>query len=63
MEMPYTVGKWDTTAPITVSLAKGKNTLTFNRTVMENFKAEGYKYAGPEFGGITIKKFTLKPLK
>jgi hypothetical protein len=63
MEMPYTVGKWDTTAPITVSLAKGKNTLTFNRTVMENFKAEGYKYAGPEFGGITIKKFALKPLK
>jgi hypothetical protein len=63
MEIPYTVGKWETCAPVTVSLAKGMNKLTFNRTVMEDFKNEGYKYAGPEFGGITIRKFTLKPVK
>jgi hypothetical protein len=63
MEMPYTVGKWETSAPVTVSLAKGKNKITFNRTVIEDFKQEGYKFAGPEFGGITIKEFTLKPVK
>jgi hypothetical protein len=63
MEMPYTVGKWGVTAPVTVSLTKGVNKLTFNRTVIPDFIKEGYKFAGPEYGGITIKEFILKPLK
>ena len=63
MEMPYTVGKWGATAPVTVSLAKGKNTLSFNRTVIPDFIKEGYKFAGPEYGGITIKEFILQPVK
>jgi hypothetical protein len=63
MELPYTVGKWKASPPVTVSLTKGMNKLAFNRTVMADFIKEGYKYAGPEFGGITIKEFTLKPLK
>ncbi len=63
MEMPYTVGKWGVTAPVTVSLTKGVNKLTFNRTVIPDFIKEGYKFAGPEYGGITVKEFTLKPLK
>lgn len=62
MEMPYTVGKWGVTASVTVSLTKGVNKLTFNRTVIPDFIKEGYKFAGPEYGGITIKEFTLKPL-
>ncbi len=63
MEMPYTVGKWGATAPVTVSLSKGMNKLTFNRTVIPDFIKEGYKFAGPEYGGITVKEFTLKLLK
>ncbi len=63
MEMPYTVGKWGVTAPVTISLTKGVNKLTFNRTVIPDFIKEGYKFAGPEYGGITIKEFVLKPVK
>ena len=63
MEMPYTVGKWGVTAPVTVSLTKGKNKLTFNRTVIPDFIKEGYRFAGPEYGGITVKEFLLKPVK
>jgi hypothetical protein len=63
MEMPYTVGKWGATAPVTVSLAKGMNKLSFNRTVIADFIKEGYKFAGPEYGGITIKEFILQPVK
>ncbi len=63
MEMPYTVGKWGVTAPVTVSLTKGMNKITFDRTVIPDFIKEGYKFAGPEYGGITVKEFTLKPLK
>jgi hypothetical protein len=63
MEMPYTVGKWGETAPVTVALTKGVNKLTFNRTVIPDFIKEGYKFAGPEYGGITVKDFVLKPVK
>ncbi len=63
MEMPYTVGKWGVTAPVTVALTKGVNKLTFNRTVIPDFINEGYKFAGPEYGGITVKEFVLKPVK
>jgi hypothetical protein len=63
LEMPYTVGKWETTAPVTVSLRKGMNKISFNRTVIPDFIKEGYKFAGPEYGGITIKDFVLKPVK
>jgi hypothetical protein len=61
MEMPYTVGKWGETAPVTITLSKGKNVLTFTRTVPEDFIKEGYRFAGPEFGGITLQSFLLKP--
>lgn len=63
MEMPYTVGKWGETEPVTISLAKGRNVLAFTRTAPEDFLKEGYRFAGPEFGGITIQSFLLKPAK
>lgn len=63
LEMPYTVGKWGGTTPVTVSLTKGVNKMTFQRTVIADFIKEGYRFAGPEYGGITIKDFELKPLK
>ena len=46
---PYTLGKWDKTPPVEVSLVKGRNVLRFSR---------------PEpVKGMTIKDFTLSPLK
>lgn len=44
-------------------LTKGRNVLTFTRTVPEDFIKEGYRFAGPEFGGITLQSFLLKPAK
>jgi len=44
----HTVGMWDETQPVEVTLAKGRNVLRFSRT-------EPVK-------GLTIKEFTLKPL-
>lgn len=63
MEMPYTVGKWGETGAVTISLAKGRNVLSFTRTAPVDFIQEGYRFAGPEFGGITIQSFMLKPAK
>ena len=47
--VPFTVGMWDETPPVEVSLVKGRNVLRFSRT-------EPVK-------GLTIKDFTLTPLK
>ena len=47
--LPFTVGMWETTKPVTVELKEGKNHFVFKRE-------GGVK-------GITIKDFTLTPLK
>jgi len=48
--VPFTVGMWDKTPPVEVSLVKGKNVLRCSR-------------GGENIKGLTIKDFTLKPLK
>ena len=45
--LPYTLGKWQETAPVTVTLDKGMNTLRFA--------------GGKDDIGLAIKEFTLKP--
>jgi hypothetical protein len=47
--VPFTVGMWDKTPPVEVSLVKGRNVLRFSRT-------EPVK-------GLTLKDFTLRPVK
>jgi hypothetical protein len=47
--LPYTVGMWKASKPVEISLVKGKNRLRFTR------KAPNH--------GLTLKDFTLKPLK
>ncbi len=47
--VPYTMGKWEQTQPVEIAIAKGKNVLHFSRD--ESSK------------GISIKDFTLAPLK
>lgn len=49
MPVPYTKGLWQPTAPVRVSLNKGKNTVRLTRT-------EGSR-------GLSIKEFTLTPVK
>jgi hypothetical protein len=51
IDVPFTVGKWETTPAVTVTLAKGKNVLRFSH------KASG------EPKGVTIKEFLLVPVK
>ena len=47
--VPYTLGKWDKTPPVEISLTKGRNVLRFSR---------------PEpVKGLTVKDFTLTPVK
>jgi hypothetical protein len=46
---PYTIGMWDRTPPVEVSLVKGRNILHFSRT--------------DPVKGLTIKDFTLTPVK
>jgi hypothetical protein len=48
--LPFTVGMWDTTAPVEIALIKGKNVLAFSRD------HEWLK-------GLTIRDFTLSPVK
>ncbi len=47
--LPHTVGMWETTQPVEVALVKGRNALRFSRN-------EPVK-------GLTIKEFTLTPVK
>lgn len=47
--VPYTCGMWQDTAPVTIELNEGKNTLEFT--------------AKPGNKGITFKAFTLKPVR
>jgi hypothetical protein len=47
--MPCTVGMWEETKPVEIALVKGKNILHVTRNI-------------PNYG-LTIKHFTLKPVK
>jgi len=47
--LPHTVGMWETTSPVEVTLTAGQNVLTFSRE-HENLK------------GLSIKEFKLTPL-
>jgi hypothetical protein len=47
---PYTIGKWDKTPPVEISLVKGRNVLRFSR-------------GGENIKGLTIKDFALTPVK
>jgi hypothetical protein len=49
MAVPYTVGKWETTTPIEVTLAAGKNSLRLVRP-------DGSR-------GLSIREFVLTPIK
>lgn len=49
IEVPYTIGKWGETPAAQVTLNQGKNTLRFTRPA--------------ESRGLTIKEFTLTPVK
>ncbi|HAS81740.1 MAG TPA: hypothetical protein DCS43_03460 [Verrucomicrobia bacterium] len=48
--LPLTVGLWGQSEPVTISLVKGRNVLEFSRT-------------GDNIRGLTIKEFTLTPVK
>ena len=48
-EVPYTIGMWEETKPVEIALVKGKSILHFTRNI-------------PNYG-LTIKHFTLTPVK
>jgi formylglycine-generating enzyme required for sulfatase activity len=50
IEMPFTVGKWRDSEPVTLTLKKGENVLRFSRT------------QPPQYG-LAIKLFALKPVR
>lgn len=51
-----------------LTLKQGMNKIQLNRPVPEDlstkeeFEKNAYKYAGPEFGGISIKALKLVPV-
>ena len=49
MEMPFTVGTWQDSKPVTLTLKAGENTLRFLRR-------------DPPQYGVAIKSFALKPV-
>ena len=52
--LPFTVGLWDTTEPVQIELVEGENVLRFTRNGALKEVAEK---------GITIRDFTLKPVR
>ncbi|MAB88209.1 MAG: hypothetical protein CMJ90_01960 [Planctomycetes bacterium] len=53
MELPFTVGMWETTPPVAIDLVKGKNVLTFSRRGVKQEVATK---------GFTLKQITLTPI-
>lgn len=49
--LPFTVGMWDKTEPVAITLQQGSNILTFSREHDQGLK------------GVTIRDFTLTPMK
>jgi hypothetical protein len=49
--LPHTVGMWAKTEPVEVTLVKGRNVLRFSH------RSDGYEK------GVTIRDFTLTPVK
>jgi hypothetical protein len=47
--VPYTLGRWEQTQPVEIALVKGKNVLRFTRPAPSR--------------GVTIKQFTLTPIR
>lgn len=56
LELPHTLGLWEKTKSVLINLTKGKNTLHFSRG--KEVTTDGRRHKG-----ITIKEFTLTPLK
>ena len=50
MEMPFTVGSWQDSKPVTLTLKKGENALRFLRR-------------NPPQYGLAVKSFALKPVR
>ncbi|HEX5791321.1 MAG TPA: SUMF1/EgtB/PvdO family nonheme iron enzyme, partial [Luteolibacter sp.] len=48
IELPFTIGRWEESKPVTLNLKAGKNTLHF------------WRDRAPQFG-VALKSFTLKP--
>jgi len=57
--LPYTIGMWQDTQPVIIPLVKGKNTLSFTRSVPEEFGKLVWTHSGPQYGGVTIRSLTL----
>ena len=53
VELPHTVGMWETTAPVKLQLKKGKNTLVLSRKGVKQEVA---------IKGFTLRDFTLSPV-
>lgn len=62
LPLPYTIGEWCESKPVTVSLVKGKNTLSFTRRVPEEYGKHVWTRSGPEYGGVSIRAFTLQKI-
>ena len=48
--MPFTLGDWQQSAPVTINLKEGENILRFSRNTPPQY-------------GLAIKDFTLTPVK
>jgi len=55
IDLPYTLGMWETTKPVKIALKQGENRLQFTRVERQIEDARDK--------GISIREFTLKPTK
>ena len=60
LPLPFDLGNWAKSEPILVKLKKGKNTLSFTRVQPEKYGGRVWSQSGPEFGGVSIRVYSLK---
>ena len=59
--LPFTIGSWQDSKPVKVSLVKGKNSLRFTRSLPEDYAKISWQHSGPQYGGVTLRSFALTP--
>lgn len=61
MPLPFTLGTWQESEPVTLILKKGKNTLSFTRNLPDDYAKTYWQHSGAKYGGISLYRLTLKP--
>lgn len=60
LPLHFAMGEWVDSAPVTIALKQGVNTLSFTRVQPEKYGGRVWTQSGPDFGGVSIREYKLQ---